>query len=144
MKERILEYLRLENKTSSQFAEEIGVQPSSVSHIVSGRNRPSLDFVLKMLEAYPEINTDWLLFGKGSILKSVNTVSDDPAAEKETLEALFGTEDISEEKRISGGSDVPGSLKQDHPAPESFSFDEKKLSKVVLLYSDGTFSEYSR
>ncbi|NLA48821.1 MAG: helix-turn-helix transcriptional regulator, partial [Bacteroidales bacterium] len=42
MKERILEFLKSENKTSAQFAEEIGVQPSGISHILSGRNKPSL------------------------------------------------------------------------------------------------------
>ncbi|MDP4223940.1 MAG: helix-turn-helix transcriptional regulator, partial [Bacteroidota bacterium] len=45
----------------------IGVQPSGISHILSGRNKPSLDFVLKMLERYPFISTEWLLFGKGSM-----------------------------------------------------------------------------
>lgn len=52
MKERILEFLKTENKSSAKLAEEIGVQPSSISHILSGRNNPSLDFVLKMLEKY--------------------------------------------------------------------------------------------
>ena len=52
MKERIIEFLKAENKSSAQFAEEIGVQPSGISHILSGRNKPSLDFVIKMLEKY--------------------------------------------------------------------------------------------
>src|SRR4030043_2004108 len=69
MKSRIEEFLKAENKTSAQFAEEIGVQPSGISHILSGRNKPSLDFVLKMLEKYRFISTEWLLFGKGSMYK---------------------------------------------------------------------------
>ena len=69
MKERLLEFLRTENKSSAQLAEEIGVQPSGISHILSGRNNPSLDFVLKMLEKYPFLSTDWLLFGKGTMYK---------------------------------------------------------------------------
>ena len=69
MKERLLEFLRTENKSSAQLAEEIGVQPSGISHILSGRNNPSLDFVLKMLEKYPYLSTDWLLFGKGTMYK---------------------------------------------------------------------------
>jgi transcriptional regulator with XRE-family HTH domain len=67
MKERLLEFLRNENKTSAQLAEEIGVQASGISHILSGRNNPSLDFILKMLEKYQFLSTDWLLFGKGSM-----------------------------------------------------------------------------
>ena len=69
MKERIQEFLRIENKSSSQFAEEIGVQPSAISHIISGRNKPSLDFILKMLAKYPTLSTDWILFGKGTMYR---------------------------------------------------------------------------
>ena len=69
MKERLLEFLGKENKTSAQLADEIGVQASGISHILSGRNNPSLDFVLKMLDKYQFLSTDWLLFGKGSMYK---------------------------------------------------------------------------
>ena len=75
MKERILEFLKAENKSSAQFAEEIGVQPSGISHILSGRNNPSLDFVFKMLEKYPFLSTDWLLFGKGTMYKDTKMQS---------------------------------------------------------------------
>ena len=57
MRDRIIEFLRIENKSAAQLAEEIGVQPSGISHIISGRNRPSLDFVLKMLEKYAFLST---------------------------------------------------------------------------------------
>ena len=67
MRERLLEFLKKENKSSAQLAEEIGVQASGISHILSGRNNPSLDFVLKMLEKYQFLSTEWLLFGKGSM-----------------------------------------------------------------------------
>jgi len=67
MRERIIEFLKAENKTSSQLADDIGVQPSGISHIISGRNKPSLDFILKMLERYKHLSTEWLLFGKGNM-----------------------------------------------------------------------------
>lgn len=73
MKDRIQQFLRSENKSSSKFAEEIGVQPSGVSHVLSGRNKPSLDFILKMLNTYPSVNTDWLLFGKGEMYSNEDT-----------------------------------------------------------------------
>ena len=71
MKERLLEFLKAENKSSAQLAEEIGVQPSGISHILSGRNNPSLDFVLKMFEKYQFLSTDWLLFGRGAMYKDI-------------------------------------------------------------------------
>ena len=67
IKDRIIEFLKSENKSSAHFAQEIGVQPSAISHIISGRNKPSLDFVMKMVNTYPFLSADWLLFGKGSM-----------------------------------------------------------------------------
>jgi len=86
MKDRIQEFLIKENKTSAQLAADINVQASGISHILSGRNNPSLDFILKMLEKYPFISTEWLLFGKGSMYK------------EQTFGDLFGGLDLSPEK----------------------------------------------
>lgn len=59
--------MQAQNLSSSQFADRIGVQRSGLSHILSGRNNPSLDFVLKVLAAFPDINPVWLLQGKGKM-----------------------------------------------------------------------------
>jgi len=60
---KILEYNHL---TASQFADQIGVQRSSISHILSGRNKPSLDFVLKVTNTFRDVDIYWLLNGKGT------------------------------------------------------------------------------
>lgn len=67
MLNRINLILKAKNITSKQFAEEIGVQPSGLSHILSGRNNPSLDFVMKVIRRYPEIDIHWLMFGTGEM-----------------------------------------------------------------------------
>ena len=64
---RINLILQAKNITARQFAEEIGIQPSGMSHILGGRNNPSLDFVVKVLKRYPEIDAGWLLLGKGAM-----------------------------------------------------------------------------
>lgn len=64
---RINLILQAKNITARQFAEEIGIQPSGMSHILGGRNNPSLDFVLKVIRRYPEIDANWLLLGKGEM-----------------------------------------------------------------------------
>ena len=64
---RINLILRAKNITARQFAEEIGIQPSGMSHILGGRNNPSLDFAVKVLKRYPEIDANWLLLGKGAM-----------------------------------------------------------------------------
>jgi len=58
--------------TAAQFADEIGVQKSSISHILSGRNNASLDFIQKVLLSYPEVNMEWLMFGKGPLFKGTD------------------------------------------------------------------------
>ncbi len=70
MKERITTLIKAKNLTAAQFADEIGVQKSSISHIISGRNNASLDFIQKILMAYPDVNMDWLMFGKGPLFKA--------------------------------------------------------------------------
>ena len=70
MKEQILKIMEAEGLTPAKFADEIGVQRSSISHIISGRNKPSYDFIMKIVERFRGINTDWLLTGKGSMIKS--------------------------------------------------------------------------
>ncbi len=60
--ERLLAHYEL---SASSFADAIGVQRSSISHLLSGRNRPSLDFVMKVIARFPEVNLYWLLNGKG-------------------------------------------------------------------------------
>lgn len=69
MNDRILLILKTQNLTSSQFADEIGVQRSNISHILSGRNNPSLEFVTKIIKRFPDLSLEWLIFGKGSMYK---------------------------------------------------------------------------
>ena len=70
MKERLEKFIRTEGLTPSRFAEIMGVQPSNISHILGGRNKPSFDFIEKMLLRFPKVNPDWLLLGKGSIYRT--------------------------------------------------------------------------
>lgn len=69
MQNRINLILQTKNISAKQFAEEIGIQPSGMSHILSGRNNPSLDFIKRVITKYPEISMDWLVFGTGQMLK---------------------------------------------------------------------------
>lgn len=84
LNERISKVIEYSNLTPSEFADEIDVQRSSISHITSGRNKPSLEFIIKIKSRFPEILWDWLVNGEGEMLKS-----DDP----EPIE-----EEASEEK----------------------------------------------
>jgi transcriptional regulator with XRE-family HTH domain len=141
MKERLLEFLKNENKSSAQLAEEIGVQASGISHIISGRNNPSLDFVLKMLEKYQFLSTDWLLFGKGSMYKEIkmqNLFDYDPVNNRENSEVQTKSEQIRPEIEF---KDVIKSKTM----KDSMAFSEKSNSeviKIVWFYENNSFEEF--
>jgi len=134
MKDRILEFLKAENKSSAQLAEEIGVQPSGISHIISGRNKPSLDFVFKMLEKYPFISTEWLLFGRGTMY---NDKSMQELFDKSSYIALQN-ENESDKKDIVR----PEINKNDIPNVNPQKKENVSITRIVLFYSNNSFQEY--
>jgi len=75
MKDRIILLIKAKNLTAAQFAEIIGVQKSSISHIISGRNNASLDFIQKILVSFPDVNMEWLMLGKGPLFRVSEGVS---------------------------------------------------------------------
>ena len=141
MNERIRQFLISENKSSAQFAEEIGVQPSGISHILSGRNNPSLDFVLKMLEKYRNISTDWLLFGKGPMYKEGQAAS------------LFANNAnlINDPGSKSNKTEVDDLERRTEPIEKNItSIDKEKVTdkrentivKIVWFYDNNSFEEF--
>ena len=90
MKDRIAHIIRAKNLTAAEFALRLGIQPSNVSHILAGRNNPSLEFVKKLKETFPEYNFDWIIMGKGPMTVSEpimesKTVSGVPESQKQNL-----------------------------------------------------------
>ena len=132
---RILEILEKSGLTPSEFADKIEVQRSAISHITSGRNKPSLDFLLKIKDAYPEIDTDWLLFGreKEEILEDQleTEISTDLHP---TLFDLESSDKISRENQSKNSEEkleVTPTLKE-----------SKKIIRALLFYDDGSFEDF--
>ena len=73
LNERISKIIEYSGFSSSEFADEIDVQRSNISHIASGRNKPSLDFLIKIKDRFPELQWDWLIKGDGEMLKKIET-----------------------------------------------------------------------
>ena len=90
MIERINQIMRDKNITPRQFASELGIPPSSLSHIMNGRNKPSLDFIMKIMQRWPDININWLMFGTDDMLVDPATPSAPVAvAQQESEPDLF-------------------------------------------------------
>ena len=83
LSDRIKYIIKTNEQSATSFADKIGVQRSSISHVLSGRNKPSLEFIQKILIAYPRINADWLISGKTTIEndseEKVNEKTDKPS-----------------------------------------------------------------
>ncbi len=140
---RISQILKTKNLTSAKFADEIGVQRSSVSHVLSGRNKPSLEFIQKILKTYPEIDTSWLLSGKGNILV-INTKSENMIDFPEDTAAVR-SEDITKYQKAES---TPKSPKKpvindifDNKSDDD-QLKQKKIEKIIVLYNDNLFKEY--
>ncbi len=99
MKDRILQFLSAEKISPAEFADKIGVQRSSMSHILNGRNYPSASFIQKMLMAYPLINSRWLMIGEGKMnIGQEKEVSRSPSVTE--IQILPETVALSERENI--------------------------------------------
>ena len=81
MKERLQQLLQDKKLSANKLAEMLGIQPSGISHILAGRNKPSIDFVTKLLLAFPDLNPDWFILGTGSMCRTQSTAQPSSAAE---------------------------------------------------------------
>ena len=125
--------------TPSEFADKIGVQRSAISHLTSGRNNPSLDFLIKIKTEFPEIDTDWLIFGTE---KTVHT--DEIPAEKVQEEktedfrpTLFDDSDFEPKAEETES-------KTEIEKPENIKNESHQIVRTILIYEDGSFEDFVR
>lgn len=126
--QKVLDYYGL---SASAFADAIEVNRSSISHLLSGRNKPSLEFVLKVLEQYPEVKLYWLLNGKGTFPAVEHADNDSPTRSSEetivNIETSAGNSDSE--------SQAKAALVESEQLPDN-------LDKIVFFYKDGTFKVF--
>jgi len=72
---RIVEIMKNKNISASDLSKQINVQKSSISHILNGRNKPSLDFIIKLTSAFDDLSIDWLINGDPAPSNQINTVN---------------------------------------------------------------------
>jgi transcriptional regulator with XRE-family HTH domain len=128
IQERLQIIMRMNNLNASQFADKIGVQRSSISHIISGRNKPSLDFLQKTLEHFPRVNADWLITGKvknNDLQNDVTKVNDNVNSETSTEERIDVKSQRDEDSVIQSNKES----RLENPI----------LEKIVWFYSDGSY-----
>ena len=143
MKDRLLNLIVSEGLTPSLLAEKLGVQRSGISHISSGRNYPSFDFIQKLLIHFPKLNAEWLILGQGPMYKANITDLPDLFSSSLTVKKEPVTPTFSEKSQdLSSGEanqkKTPNNKPEILPPAEA----KKTIEKIVVLYSDKTFVTY--
>lgn len=132
MIERILELMKKKNLTPSQFADEIGIQRSGISHLISGRNKPSLELIMKVLKRFPDVKAEYLLYGTSETeMSGKEETGHDKEIIARTTATLFDQPEMAETKPETR---PVRAAKRERT--------ERKIEKIVVFYDDKTFREY--
>ena len=132
MDEKLRILMQSENLTASKLAEILEVKPAAISHILSGRNKPSFELLCKLVNRFPQINPYWLL-GNAEEMRNVNAPISTEASLSPSSETLF---DLSAEK--SDNSNIIQNSQIDTTLPQ---FGRSNIEKIIIVYQDQTFEE---
>jgi DNA-binding XRE family transcriptional regulator len=151
MRNRISQIMHHVGLTPAKFAEVINIQRSAMSHITTGRNNPSLDVVLKILEKYPFVDPEWLLYGKGEMIrKNKNTAS------TSVQQDLFSSTSPPQTPVVETVSTVAPKNRQEKRVEEPQNnmkhiiqepvvikkIESRNVSKIMIFYSDNTYETF--
>lgn len=131
--ERLQMVIKMNGMTNASFADAIGVQRSSISHVLSGRNNPSVDFIQKILDTFPKVDANWLVAGR-----KVGRVS-----EVVTDQAPVLTDLVAESSVVEDEEPAPYYVRPSVKAPVKEGA-ARQVAKVVIFYNDGTYEEVGK
>lgn len=155
MNTRLKQFLAAENISQSQFADTIKVVRASVSHVLSGRNKPGYDFITAIMSAYPHLSIEWLMLGKGKMYRNIKETKEQPALQSpdEDQPLLFHyEEDLPEAcdspqptyQNASPAPDVTAASRNSIETSVNFSQNavkQRKATKILIFFDDDTFQE---
>jgi transcriptional regulator with XRE-family HTH domain len=166
MKDRIVIFIESEGLTPAEFADQIGIQRSSLSHVLNGRNNPGFSFIQKILTTYPKINSRWLITGDGNMLneneqikpiethqrtlfdsKPENNTEQSPIIKKKAeIQTINVSEPSITTKQTNNPTEEQTAKTVDNIQPNLPQHTEKKATKtvkrVLIFYDDHTFDDY--
>ena len=140
MNTRLKQFLAAENISQSQFADTIKVVRASVSHILAGRNKPGYEFLSGLMSHYPNLNIEWLMFGKGKMYRNSpaselplqTDVQQNPGVDSDVLFPDFDETPQEPDEIINPIPDEPKT---------QVVVNQRKVSKIIVLFDDGSYQE---
>lgn len=143
MREKLLNLMKSEQLTASKLAELLDIQPSGISHILSGRNKPSFDLVQKILRRFPRVNPDWLLLDKDEMYRTIDIEPKPATSQSISTEEL---DETMQQSTVSGmTTPATNSTSASTPAQQIAAACAPKsgnVKRVIILFDDHTFESY--
>jgi transcriptional regulator with XRE-family HTH domain len=143
MREKLLNLMKSEQLTASKLAELLDIQPSGISHILSGRNKPSFDLVQKILRRFPRVNPDWLLLDKDEMYRTIDIEPKPAALQSISTDELDGTMQQSPASGMT--APATNSTSASTPAQQiaaAYAPKSGNVKRVIVLFDDHTFESY--
>lgn len=138
----------------SELADTIGVQRSNVTHVLKSRNKPSFQFIEKMLQVYPDLNAKWLLLGTGPMVETPiksrtlfdqltePVIAQSLKPEKAETKPLLNEPTLSETKEIIATPPPIEKKTEDNVIKDQFFSPEKPVERLIVFFKDQTFKVY--
>ena len=143
MREKLLNLMKSEQLTASKLAELLDIQPSGISHILSGRNKPSFDLVQKILRRFPRVNPDWLLLDKDEMYRTIDIEPKPAALQSISTDELDGTMQQSPASGMT--APATNTTSASTPAQQiaaAYTPKSGNVKRVIVLFDDHTFESY--
>ncbi len=147
MKDRIRLIMEKENLTPAKFADKLDINRAVISHILNGRNNPSLDVVTKILELMDHINPEWLIKGSGNIYKDgvdSGSIRNEPDLFMQEEKIHGQRSDINDYALDSGlkSAFIEPQI-SDNKAIETHKKNDRKITQIIIYYNDNTFEKFT-
>ncbi len=156
-KERIEKIMLLEEMNSAVFAAEIGIQGSTLSHILNGRNNPSLDVLKKILNRFRTVSSDWLILGVGSMYRTEKQSQaptlfdsiDENVSKSNILSPILEDKNVSTsssiQQKVASNSEIHPPIVSEPVISASIphiEITQRSVRKIIVYYTDNTFQEF--
>ena len=139
MNEKLRILMQRENLTASKLSEILEVKPAAISHILSGRNKPSFELLCKLVNRFPQINPYWLMGDAEEMYHSGSSATTNATPQATAQSSLLGTlfEHNSEEQSKSEKSNIHNEA----PFAPISTLGRSDIEKIIIVYRDQTFDE---
>ncbi len=164
MEDRIRKFMEYKGISASELADSIGVQRSNVTHVLKARNKPSFQFIEKLLQVYPELNAKWLMLGIGNMVETSPTkpltlfdqmtgsvTPSVPKAEKQVEkteekireEKTIVREEVPVETKVNSSAPITEKVRDNDELQNQFFSSEKPIERLIVFFKDQTFKVYN-